>query len=216
MRRLGRPNSNDYDRRVASDALAADRFLIDQLIRPVVNLYRVTPLAAGDTPAGPPVAFVRQKRLALKEDIRVFSDESEAEELFRIKARQMLDVRGRFDVTAPGGEAIGSLEKVFRRSLFRSTWKVLGADGSELAVVEERSLPVAVLRRAIDLVPYGELVPILFHFTIRENGRVLGDFTRRWGLRDRYVLDLAGDTERKLDRRLAIALAVVLDALQGR
>ncbi len=202
---------------MASDALvAADRFLIDQLVRPVVNLYRVTPLAGGDTPAGPPVAFVRQKRLALKEDIRFFADENERDELFRLKARQMLDVRGRFDVTAPGGEPIGALEKQFRRSLLRSTWKVLDGEGREQALVQERSAPIALLRRAIDFVPYGELVPIVFHFTITADGRPLGDLTRRWGIRDRYVLDLGGDSERTLDRRLAIALAIALDALQGR
>jgi hypothetical protein len=39
---------------------------------------------------------------------------------------------------------------------------------------------------------------------------------RKFQLRDRYVLDLAGDTERRLDRRLAVALAVGLDTLQNR
>ena len=201
---------------MALDALSADRFLVDQLIRPVANLYRITPLAVGDTPAGPPVAFVRQKRLALKEDIRFFADESEREELFRIKARQVLEVRGRFDVTTPAGEPIGSLEKQFRRSLLRSTWKVLDTAGSELALVEERSAPLALLRRVVDLLPYGELVPIVFHFVIRAGDRELGSLTRRWGLRDRYVLDLTGDAERTLDRRLALALAIALDALQSR
>jgi uncharacterized protein YxjI len=182
----------------------------------MVNLYRVVPLAVGDTPAGPAVAFVRQKRMALKEDLRVFADEEEREELFRIKARQRLDVRGRLDVTAATGESIGSLEKVFRASLVRSTWRVLAPDGAELAVARERSVPVALVRRAIDFVPYGELVPILFHFTISDGERELGTFVRRWGVRDRYDLDLSGDTEGRLDRRLAIALAIALDALQGR
>ena len=48
----------------------ADRFEIDQLIRPVANLYRISA-------RGVPVAFVRQKRLALKEDIRFFADEGQ-------------------------------------------------------------------------------------------------------------------------------------------
>jgi uncharacterized protein YxjI len=217
-RLLGRSDGQTLTRiaAIAADALAYDRFLIDQLIRPVANLYRVTPLAVGETPAGAPIAYVRQKRMALKEDIRFFADESERDELFRIKARQMLDVRGRYDVTDAGGDAIGVLEKVFGRSLVRSTWRIAGPDGAEVAFVEERSLPIAILRRAIDFVPYGELIPILFHFTIRVDGSEAGDLTRRWGLRDRYVLDLTGDTERRLDRRLAIALAIALDALQGR
>ena len=46
----------------------------------MANLYRVS---AGATP----VAFVRQKRMALKEDIRFFADENETRELFRLKAR---------------------------------------------------------------------------------------------------------------------------------
>lgn len=187
----------------------ADRFEIDQLIRPVANLYRITA-------RGLPVAFVRQKRLAVKEDIRFFAREDESQELFRIKARRMMEVGGRYDVTAPDGERIGVLEKRFRQSLLRSTWGILGPDEQELAVARERSLPVALLRRVIDLVPYGELVPILFHFTLDAGDRHLGDVTRAWGLRDRYTLDLSGDTDGVLDRRLAIALAIALDALQSR
>jgi hypothetical protein len=76
-----------------------DRFLVDQVIRPVANLYRVTPLAVGETPAGPPIAYVRQKKLAIKEDIRFYSDENETQELFRVKARSMLDMGGsRYDI----------------------------------------------------------------------------------------------------------------------
>ncbi|HZG34238.1 MAG TPA: hypothetical protein VEY87_00175 [Gaiellaceae bacterium] len=190
---------------------SADRFEIDQLIRPVANLYRITT-------RGTPVAFVRQKRLALKEDIRFFAREDESEELFRIKARAVMEIGGRYDVTTPLGEPVGVLEKAFGKSLLRSTWRILGPEGQEVAVARERSVPVALLRRAIDLVPYGELVPILFHFTIdaTADGAHLGDFTRAWGLRDRYTLDLSGDPGGVLDRRLAVALAIALDALQSR
>jgi len=187
----------------------ADVFEIDQLIRPVANLYRITT-------RGAPVAFVRQKKLALKEDIRFFASEDEQEELFRLKARAVVDIRGRYDVTAAEGARIGTLEKVFGKSLLRSTWRLYGAEDEELGVAQERSLPIALLRRAIDAVPYGELVPILFHFTIDAGEQHLGDFTRRIGVRDRYTLDLSADVDRRLDRRLGIALAIALDALQSR
>src|SRR5919198_4293616 len=119
---------------MSHDGFAHDRFLVEQLVRPIVNLYRVTPLAIGETPAGGPVAFVRQKRMALKEDIRFFRDESESEELFRIKARSVLDIGGaRYDVLAADGAAIGRLEHVFGKSLFRSTWRIVGADDSEVS-----------------------------------------------------------------------------------
>ena len=106
----------------AMEGFAADRYLVDQLVRPIVNLYRVTPLAAGEKPAGPPVAYVRQKKMAIKEDIRFYADEGETQELFRIKARSIFDIGGaRYDVFA-GEEKLGVLEHQFRASLLRSTW----------------------------------------------------------------------------------------------
>ena len=48
------------------------------------------------------------------------------------------------------------------------------------------------------------------------DGRVIGHMNRKFQLRDRYVLDLSGDHERRLDRRVAIALAIGLDTLQNR
>jgi uncharacterized protein YxjI len=188
---------------------SADRFVIDQLIRPMVNLYRIS---AGSTP----VAFVRQKRMAIKEDIRFYADENETDELFRIKARSLMEIGGRYDVTTSSGEKVGVLEKVFGKSLFRSTWRILDPSELEVAVAKERSMPIAIARRVVDMVPYGNLVPIPFHFTIDSAERHLGDLTRRWGIRDTYDLDLSADFERTIDRRLAIALGIALDALQSR
>jgi uncharacterized protein YxjI len=187
----------------------ADRFVIDQLIRPMVNLYRIS---AGPTP----VAFVRQKRMAIKEDIRFYADENESEELFRIKARSLMEIGGRYDVTTPAGERIGVLEKVFGKSLLRSTWRILDSSEQELAIAKERSVPIAILRRVIDAVPYGDFIPIPFHFTIDAGERHVGDLNRRFGVRDTYDLDVSGDLERTIDRRLAIALGIALDALQSR
>jgi uncharacterized protein YxjI len=195
-----------------------DRYLVDQLIRPIANLYRVTPLAVGDTPAGPPIAFVRQKKMKIKEEIRFFADDSETRELFQIKARTWLDTGGsKYDVIDAQEGNIGLLEHVFGKSLFRSTWRISTPDGEELAIAHERSQALAILRRVIDFVPdVGGLIPIPYNFDILAGDRVIGRMDRKFQLRDRYVLDLSGDTEQKLDRRLAIALAIGLDTLQNR
>jgi uncharacterized protein YxjI len=193
-----------------------DAFFVDQLIKPIANLYRISTLGTDGASPGEPVAFVRQKKLAIREDIRFFADEGEQQELFRIKARQIFEVGGRYDVTTPQSERIGILEKVFGISLIRSTWKVLDAHERQVALTQEKSVPVAVLRRLIDFVPYGEFVPLVFQFTIQMDGREIGELRRPIGVRDRYTLTLRGDPERRLDRRVAIALAVALDALQSR
>ncbi len=192
-----------------TDWATADRFVIDQLVRPMVNLYRIST-------DGQPIAFVRQKRMALKEDVRFFADESETDELFRLKARAVMDFSGRYDVTTPAGEVIGVLGKVFSKSLFRSTWQVLDANAEELAIAKERSAPLAVMRRVLEAIPYGDFIPIVFHFTIDRGDHHLGDMNRRYGFRDTYDLDISGDTERTIDRRLAVALGIALDAFQGR
>jgi hypothetical protein len=198
------------------DPFAHDAFFVDQLIRPLANLYRISTLGPDGASAAEPLAFVRQKKLAIKEDIRFFADESESEELFRLKARQVIEIRGRFDVLMPDGARVGTLEKVFGASLLRSTWRILDANEAEVAMAQEKSVPLALLRRVIDLVPYGEFVPILFQFEILMDGREVGELRRPIGVRDRYILRLSGDPDRRIDRRVAVALAIALDALQSR
>jgi hypothetical protein len=195
-----------------------DRFLVDQLIRPVANLYRVTPLAIGETPAGSPVAYVRQKKLAIKEDIRFYADEGETQELFRVKARSVLDFGGsRYDVLVEE-DRIGVLRHKFRESLYRSTWHIGGPDEQDVGIARESSTAIGILRRGVDFVPYvGEFIPIPYNFEIVVGGEVVGRMNRRFArVRDQYILDLAGDHDRTIDRRVAVALAVGLDALQNR
>ena len=57
---------------------------------------------------------------------------------------------------------------------------------------------------------------VAYHFTIIAGTRPVGELRRLLRVRDRYVLDLAGDPGREIDRRLAVALAVALDALEQR
>lgn len=193
------------------DRFAHDGFRLDQLIRPVANLYKVSALAPGDE-AGTPVAFVRQKKLAIREDLRFFADESESEELLRVKARKVVDVGGRYDVTTATGERIGVFQRMFARTLFRTTWTILGPDEAPVATVTETSTARAALRRVAEVFD----VPLLYHFSILVEGRQVGEVRRVLSLRDRYVMTLGGDLDRRIDRRLAVALLVVLDALQAR
>ena len=198
-----RANSNDaaYDPARMSEQVHdwhnTDRYVIDQLIRPMANLYRVT---AG----GSPVVFVRQKRLAVKEDIRFFADENEHAELFRIKARSLMELGGRYDITS-GRREDRRAREVLHESLFRSTWRILDANEQEVGIAQERSVSVAFLRRVADFFPYADFVPIPFHFTFDAGDRIWATSTARY--RDTYDLDLSGDPDRTIDRRLAIALA---------
>ena len=195
-----------------------DRFFLLQRIRPMVNQYEISTLGADQKSAGEPIGFVEQKRMKLKEDLRAFTDDSKSVEIFRIKAKQAFDPRARYDVTDADGANIGQLQKVFGKSLLRSTWRIYDAEGTEVAWARERNVFVAILRRVLGLIPYvGDVgLPIPYHFEFLAGEEEIGSLERITGLRDRYRLDVSGDTAHAVDRRVALALAVGMDALQAR
>jgi uncharacterized protein YxjI len=183
--------------------------LVRQKITAFVNRYVVTvPTASGDE--GEQVAFVEQKRLAFREQVTFFTDESKATPLFSFKARQVLDVGATYDVMAADGTPIGLFRKDFKKSLLRSTWHV--EQGDLVATGHERSQLIAILRRVWDLF---EDLPFLFkyHFDFASGDKPVMSVDKTALIRDHYRLEIQ---EPSLDRRLAIAMAVALDALQSR
>ena len=199
-----------------------DRFVLRQRIRPVINQYEFF-LPGEDGSLGEPISFVEQARFKFKEDIRFYADDSKQVELMRLKARQRFDPRARYDITDDRGGKIGEIQKVFGESLLRSTYRLYDANGAEVATARERSVFVALLRRAVGFIPYigdyADWLPIPYHFDFVRGGEVIGSHERRTGLfkfRDVYDIDMSADPERTLDRRLVLANAVGMDALQAR
>jgi uncharacterized protein YxjI len=202
------------------DPNAHDRFVLRQLIRPVVNRYEFS-LPGADGVVGEPFCFVEQKRFKFKEDIRFYADASKTTETMRIKARQAFDPRARYDVTDASGAKIGEIQKVFGASLLRSTYALYDAAGEEVARASEKSFAVALLRRLVGFVPYvgdfADWLPIPYHFDFKRGEALLGTHSRQtMKFRDTYTIDMSGDPERTIDRRLVLAVAVGMDALQAR
>ena len=197
---------------------SAERFLIQQVFKPIGNEYRISVPAPGSTEEGTPILFVKQKKLKVREDIRFRLSPDDDAHVFMIKAKTVFEFRGRHDVLDADGTAIGLLEKDFGRSLLRSHWRVRDAAGVELFEGYETSLAIAILRRVAGFLPewLSLLTWIPFNFTLRREEREAGTYRRVLGkLRDRYVLD-PGPELAEVDRRLVVAFAVALDALQDR
>jgi uncharacterized protein YxjI len=188
------------------------RYHVHQKITPLQNTYRILLDAAGEP--GQLVAFAKQKRMAFKESFTLYGDESASRPVLTITADRRLDVRSTMTVRDPAGAVVGTLRKRGAASLLRSTWE-MEQPGRPVVLVQERSLAIALLRRFLDIVPWLGAVPIpwVFHFDGTVGDRLVLSHTRLWGIRDRYVLELFDPS---LDSRLAIALAVCLDALQQR
>jgi uncharacterized protein YxjI len=203
---------------VLAEIEGSNRFLVQQVFKPIANEYRISVPSPGTTEEGRPLLFVRQKKMKIKEDIRFRLDPDRDEHLFMIKAKSVFEFRGRHEVLGPDGRVIGLLEKDFTRSLLRSHWHVRDADGNELFEAHEASWIIALLRRIGDIGP--DFVSLLewlpFNFVFRHGDEQVGTYKRVLGkLRDRYLLEL-DDGFGDADRRLVLAFAVALDALQDR
>ena len=82
-------------------------------------------------------------------------------------------------------------------------------------------MPIAIFRRAVGFIPYVENVadwlPIPYHFIFKRGEEIIGENTRQtFKIRDNYTIDMSADKQRVLDRRLVLAIAVGMDALQAR
>jgi uncharacterized protein YxjI len=189
------------------------RFFVRQRLTMMANKYVVS-VARPDGSEGEIVAFAQQKRMAFKEQVTLYTDESKREVLCALKARSAMDLNATYDVNAPDGSPVGLFRKNFRASLFRSTWH-LNQPGRPEATGQERSLPVAIIRRLWDFIPFTDMVPfaVPYHFDFVTDGQPVMSVFKRFGVTDKYIVEVP---VQGLDRRLAIAQAVALDALQSR
>ncbi|MEU5562728.1 hypothetical protein [Micromonospora musae] len=185
---------------------AQQRFHIRQRVRLMVNQYEVLAVAP-DGSEGQLLAFAQQKRLAFKEQVTLYTDDSKQQPVLGFKARQALDLGATYDVTDATGNPVGLFRKNFAQSLLRSTWHVEQA-GLPAVTGQERSLPVALLRRFVDSLSW-----LPYHFDFIADGQPVFSVVKKWGLRDRYVVEIQHP---QIDRRLVIAMAIALDALQAR
>ena len=192
---------------------ARQRLIVRQKVTFAINRYLVS-AANPDGSEGDLVAFAEQKRIALKEQVAIYTDQTKSELVCSFKARSVLDLGATYDVTAADGSPIGLFRKDFGASLLRSTW-IVDQLGHPEVVGQERNPIVAVVRRVWDFLPFVNAVPFAwpYHFDFTAADRPVLSVTKKIGLRDRYLVDLPAPW---LDRRLAIAMTVALDALQSR
>ncbi|WP_246178606.1 hypothetical protein [Actinomadura decatromicini] len=192
---------------------AQNRLLIRQRLRLMVNQYEVH----AETPGGEEgelLAFAQQKRLAFKEQVTLYADDAKTRPILGFKARKRIDLASAYDVTDADGKPIGVFRKDFKKSLLASTWH-LEQPGLGVTTGSERNKAVAMLRRVWQFIPYVDSLPFAwpYHFDFYAGDQVAFSVDKRFGFRDRYVVEI---NDPRVDRRLVIAQAVALDALQSR
>lgn len=162
-------------------------------------------------PHGQLVMYSHMKAFKLKEDIRLYTGEDKQQELLAIHARQVLDISATYDVTdSSTSEKVGALRRKGMRSLLRDEWLLLDAFDREIGLIREDSMGRALLRRLLtNLVPQS--------FDAEMNGQTVATFRQNFNpFVLKLTVDFSADHGRLLDRRLGLAAALLLCAIEGR
>lgn len=157
------------------------------------------------------VMFSQMKAFKLKEDIRLYSDESMSEELLTIAARSLIDFSATYDVKdARTGEHIGSLRRKGLKSILKDEWLILNASEIEIGRIMEESKILALLRRFLS-----ELIPQKYNVQI--SGNTVSTFKQNFNpFVTKINVDFSMDPGQTLDRRLGLAASVLLCAIEGK
>lgn len=187
-------------------AFQHNQYLLKRQVFALTGKFRVY------DPAENLVLFSEQKMFRLREDIRVYSDESKSQEALTIKARQIIDFSAAYDVMdSLTGEKVGVLRRKGLASLLRDEWEVLDASDQLRGLLFEDTMGLALLRRFL----LGSLLPQNYDLTFGDVR--VADLRQRFNL-FRYELDLdfSMDTAHMLDHRLGIAAGILLATVEGK
>lgn len=154
--------------------------------------------------------FSEQKAFKLREDMRVYADETKAQELLVIRTPQILDFAATYHVRdGISGLAVGAIRRKGLRSLVRDEWVLLGPDGSEVGRLREASLGGALLSRFIELVPQKYEILSSADQVVARVRQHFDPFVLKYSL-------TISQPEPEIDRRLLVAMGVLLAAIERR
>ena len=162
-------------------------------------------------PKGQLVFYSIQKAFKLKEDIRLYTGEDMNTELLVIIARQIIDFSAAYEVIDPSTDTkIGALKRKGLKSILKDEWIFLDQQDNEIGLIKEDSALLATIRRFLtDLIPqtyFGEI-----------HGKKVCMFRQNFNpFVMKINLDFSMDPNGLLDRRLGIAAAVLLCAIEGK
>ncbi|MBI5950747.1 MAG: hypothetical protein HY865_03745 [Chloroflexi bacterium] len=162
-------------------------------------------------PNGRLLLFSEQKMFKLREDIRVYSDESKAQEVLMIKARQIVDFSAAYDVVdSVMGQKVGALRRRGWASMLRDEWEVLDVNDNVVGKLFEDSMGMALLRRFLS-----NLIPQ--NYDIAFGDERVADLKQNFNpFTYELNIDFSMDVNRRLDRRLGLAAGILLAAVEGR
>lgn len=151
------------------------------------------------------ILSAKQKLFKMKEEFPFKNPQGK--DVFTVKAEQIMDIAGDYAITdADTGEKVAVLEKDF--DFLMQTYWIQDPEGNELAKIQSRGKALGAMKALFDFLKF-----IPNKYTIENNeGKQVGTINGKFGIRDKYIIDLDEDAE---DREAIMAAAVTIDALEG-
>lgn len=165
-------------------------------------------------PTGQLALFAKLKGFKIKEDIRIYADEAQTQEVLAIRTQSIFDIAGTYDVSdTTTGETIGALRRKGLKSMLRDEWLILDANGAEVGKIVEDSQLKALIRRVVEAASF--FMPQKYHADIA--GQTVATYQQNFNpFVHKLNIDFTPDKSNLLDPRLGLAIAVLLCAIEGR
>jgi hypothetical protein len=161
------------------------------------------------------VLWGARKAFKLKEDLRFYTDDTKTEEVLRIAARSIMDFSAAYDVfDSRTNQKIGAFKRQGLKSQFvQDTWIIMDAGDREIGQVQEDSLLLGMLRRYVE---YVSLV-LPQKYTATMGPLPVATYARHMNpFSSRLDIDFSPDQNGALDRRLGLALAMLLESIESK
>jgi hypothetical protein len=153
--------------------------------------------------------------LAPKRHVTFYQDSSMSRRLMMVRQDFKFAVlNATYTLLDAANQPLVVFRKNYLYNIIRKRWYVEELSGRLLCVAMEDSMLLSLLRRFLG--PMMGLLRTNFVIMTPDFREMLGEFNRKFTIFDRYVLDLTHDPHRTLDRRVALALGVMLDTGEGR
>lgn len=131
--------------------------------------------------SGNVVMYVKQKALALKEAVKVFSDEQQTQQLYAMNANKIIDFSAQYNITRADGTPLGAVKRKGVRSIWKATYLIVDSNGAEVGLIHEENPWLKVLEALLSDIPF------------------IGVF-----INPAYLVELSGQTVLRLQKQRAV------------
>lgn len=158
--------------------------------------------------------FYCEQKFSLRTDVRVYTNKNKDEEVLTAKTKQIIHFSAAYDILDPKtNEKIGAVKRKGWKSLLKDEWIIMDKHDRDIGLIREDSMLLALLRRGPGW--FNFLFPKKYFIFIGET--LVGVFQKN---RNSFIwktsIDFSQDVRNLLDKRIGIALALLICAVGER